>query len=409
MKLSEELSARGFVYQISAETLSEIVDDKPRTIYLGIDPTATSIHIGNLVPYMLLNHLMKAGHKVILLIGGGTGLIGDPGGRSEERPFAEQEVIESQARQMEAGIRRFVSGDITFVNNYNWLSKVSMLTFLRDVGKHFTVNAMIKKDIVANRLVEDNFISFTEFSYSLLQAFDYAHLHKEYGCDVQIGGSDQWSNILAGVEYIRKTTGDTVYAFTMPLIVDKATGKKFGKSMGNAVWLNPEKTSPYELYQFWLNTSDESVIDYLKLFTFMSLEEIAALEERWKQNPAEREAQRILAATVVAFVHGQEAADAAAVVTEVLFGGGEVSALSSEAVAVLKTNAPTYTLAAESDVVTVLVEAGLATSKREARTFIESGAITLDGVKVKAIDTVLTSAEEVRLLRRGKKQCVVLV
>lgn len=408
MTLSEELTARGFVYQSTAESLADVVDGAPRTVYLGIDPTASSIHVGNLVPYMLLNHLMQRGHKVILLMGGGTALIGDPGGRSEERPFVDAAVVAEQAVAMEAGIRRFVSGDITFVNNYDWLSQLSMITFLRDVGKRFTVNAMIKKDIVANRLTDEQAISFTEFSYSLLQAYDFWYLHQTYGCDVQIGGSDQWSNILAGVEYIRKTTGDTVHALTMPLIVDKATGKKFGKSMGNAIWLDPEKTTPYQFYQFWLNTSDESVIDYLKLFTFLSLEEIAAVETRWQEHPGAREAQRTLAQWVTAFVHGAEAAASATRVSEVLFSAAQPSTLEPADVATLKQNAPTHVLSGESDVVTVLCATGLAKSNREARTFIESGAVTLDGEKVTDTTQQIELTAPVALLRRGKKQFVVL-
>lgn len=409
MKLSEELQARGFVYQASCDDISRILDKEKRTVYLGIDPTASSIHVGNLVPYMLLNHLMNDGHKVILLMGGGTALIGDPGGKSEERPFVEPEVVLEQAKHMESGIRRFVADGVSFVNNYEWLSRLSMLEFLRDVGKHFTVNAMIKKDIVANRLTEDNSISYTEFSYSLLQAYDYYHLHKEYGCDLQIGGSDQWSNIIAGVDYIRRRSGDEVFALTMPLVTDKATGKKFGKSEGNAIWLDSEKTSPYQFYQFWLNTSDENVSDYLKLFTFMELDNIEKLISEHELSPGTRLAQKALADTVTTFVHGESAAEAAKNVSLFLFTGGGVESLSDEEKDILLRNAPVFEMDTEELLIEVLVKSGLAQSKREARTFVESGAVTIDGEKVENIESLINlETGDIKTLRRGKKQFVVL-
>ena len=406
MKLSEELTARGFIHQTSAP-LEGILDGEKRTVYLGIDPTADSIHVGNLVPYMLLNRLLQAGHKVILLMGGGTALIGDPGGKSTERPFVEQAVVAEQCKKMEAGVRRFVTGDVTFVNNYDWLSKLSMIEYLRDIGKHFTVNAMIKKDIVANRLDSENPISYTEFSYSLLQGYDYVHLHKEFHCDVQIGGSDQWSNIIAGVDLIRRSTGDEVYAITNPIITDKATGKKFGKSEGNAIWLNAEKTTPYQFYQFWLNTSDESVIEYLKIFTFLRLEEISELEENWKQNPGEREAQKRLAMEVTTFVHGEQSMNAASEVSGVLFGDAPISEASAQAQAMILETAPTHKTSVGSALVDVLVETELATSKREARTFVEDGAVYLDGKQITDIEHTVSDSP-VQLLKRGKKQLCVL-
>ncbi len=411
MKLSEELKARGFIYQTSTDEVGKILDEEKRTVYLGIDPTASSIHVGNLVPYMLLNHLMNHGHKVILLMGGGTAMIGDPGGKSAERPFVAPEVVTEQAQKMEQGIRRFVAPGVVFVNNHDWLSQLSMIEFLRDVGKHFTVNAMIKKDIVANRLTEDNSISYTEFSYSLLQAYDYYHLHQEYGCDLQIGGSDQWSNIIAGVDYIRRRTGDEVYALTMPLVTDKATGKKFGKSEGNAIWLDPEKTSPYQFYQFWLNTSDESVIDYLKIFTFLPLEENAAIEQEHQINPGVRAAQKRLAHEVTAFVHGKETAKAVEKVSQLLFGGEKLESLTEQEVEILKQNAPTYKVSVGDLLVDVLVGSELASSKREARTFIEDGAVELSGAKITSIDAVVEDtsfAHSVAILKRGKKKLCVL-
>ncbi|MAZ30065.1 tyrosine--tRNA ligase [bacterium] len=405
MKLSEELRERGFIYQCSSDDLGAVLDGEPRTVYLGIDPTADAIHVGNLVPYMLLNRLMLAGHRVILLMGGGTALIGDPGGKSEERPFVDAAVIAEQTAKMEASIRRFVTGDVTFVNNYDWLSKLSMMDYLRDVGKHFTVNSMIKKDIVANRLTEDNSISYTEFSYSLLQAYDYHHLFKTHNCTLQIGGSDQWSNIVAGVDYIRRTEGAEVYALTMPLVVDKATGKKFGKTEGNAIWLNAEKTSPYAFYQFWLNTSDESVVEYLKLFTMLTLEEIATIDADWQRDPGSRSAQQRLALEVTTFVHGAETANKAARVSATLFGETHITELSAEEVSLLKNTAPCATVPAGTPLIDALIASELATSKREARTFIESGAVQLNNEKVTDTEKVLTKdAGATQLLKRGKKQ-----
>lgn len=411
MTLSEELKERGFIYQSSNEDVAEVLDGKKRTVYLGIDPTADSIHVGNLVPYMLLNRLMDAGHKVILLMGGGTALIGDPGGKSEERPFVSPEVVAMQAEKMEAGVRRFVPTGVQFVNNYDWLSKLSMIEYLRDIGKHFTVNAMIKKDIVANRLTEDNSISYTEFSYSLLQGYDYYHLHQEFGCDLQIGGSDQWSNIIAGVDFIRRKTGETVYGLTMPLVTDKATGKKFGKSEGNAIWLDPEKTSPYSFYQFWLNTSDQSVVDYLKIFTFLSLDEVTELETEHNQNPGARLAQKHLAKKVTEFVHGVDSTKSAIRASAALFGEVPFNELSSEEVLMVKETAPSYKMKEGLFLVDLLVESGLASSKREARTFIESAAVQVNNNKETRVEFVLPFVSgESFLLKRGKKNlCVVEV
>ena len=374
MKLSEELQERGFVYQFSSETLEEIFDSgKTRTVYLGIDPTADSMHVGHLVPYMMLNHILNAGHTVIALMGAGTALIGDPSFKEQERDIASLETIQAQCEGLERNIRSITTSDkMQFVNNYDWLSGLSAIEFLRDVGKHFTVNAMIKKESVARRFESEVGISYTEFSYSLLQAYDFFHLHTTRGCDVQIGGSDQWGNVIAGVDYVRRRTGDVVYALTMPLVVDKATGKKFGKTEGNAVWLDAEKTSPYDFYQFWLNVSDESVISYLKLFTFLSLEQITHIENEHAQNQSERVAQKRLAEEVTKFVHGDN----------------------------VKVEMPTVIVAGSTNSIDVLIESGLASSKREAREFIESGAVTLNGEKITNSDELIKPG----ILQRGKKK-----
>jgi len=406
MKLSEELELRGFINQISAESLAEIVDGQKRIIYHGIDPTADSAHAGNFVVWILLRHLANNGHKVIFLVGGGTGMIGDPK-PDVERSLTDPEIVAERVTKLKAQAERLIGGqEIVFVNNYDWLSKINLITFLRDIGKHFTVNELVKKDAIANRLTSESGISYTEFAYPLLQAFDYLTLNREYGCDVQVGGSDQWGNIISGVDLIRRVEQKNVFALTVPLIIDKSTGKKFGKSEGNAVWLDAEKTSPYVFYQFWFNASDESVIDYLKLFTFLSLEQIAEIEREFTANPGSRSAQKILAYEVTSFVHGTENADAVLHVSESLFGEVAFSSLTKEEVEMLKSNAPFVSVADGVEITDLLVETSLASSKREARTFVEGGAISINGQKIEDPSVKVTKQEfgETILLRRGKKQ-----
>jgi len=360
-----------------------------------------------MVVWMLLRRLSEAGHKVIFLVGGGTGMIGDPKPDSE-RTLQTEEVIGTNVAKIKAQAERLVGGDsseVIFVNNKDWLLKQGLIEFLRDIGKHFTVNELIKKDAIATRLSGDQGISYTEFAYPLLQAFDYLTLYREHGCDVQVGGSDQWGNIIAGVELVRRKEQKSVHAVTVPLVVDKATGKKFGKSEGNAIWLDAEKTSPYAFYQFWLNVSDESVIDYLKLFTFLTLEEIADLEKDFAENPGKRAAQKRLAMEVTTFVHGADAATAVVRASSALFGEVSFSDLSDEEIKILKENAPTSSVSDGLPLVEVLVESDLATSKREARTFIEGGAVQVNGEKIESVDAVLSKEESgaLVLLKRGKK------
>lgn len=309
MKLSEILRERGYVHQHSAE-LEEITDGEKRTLYLGIDPSADSLHVGNLVGLLVMRHFLEDGHKVILLTGGGTGMIGDPGGKSEERNLLDEETIERNTRAVAAQIRNvFGSTDFIEENNAKWLTSLNLLEFLRDIGKHFTINAMIKKDTVKTRLDAESPMSFTEFSYSLLQGYDFLHLNQAHGCDLQVGGSDQWSNILSGVEFIRRKTGKVVYALTWPLLINKSSGKKFGKSEGGAVWLDAAKTSPFEFYQFWFNAADEEVEEYLLKMTLLPKAEIDAVMAEQRSNPAGRAAQKRLAAEVTKLVHGVEEAE----------------------------------------------------------------------------------------------------
>ncbi len=411
MKVSEELQKRGFIHQFSAENLAEIVDGEKRTIYHGVDPTADSIHAGNFANWMLLRHLRDAGHRVVLLIGGGTGMIGDPK-PDVERPLTPPEEVARRVEKLRVQAEKLLGGPgVTFVNNHDWLSKLGLIDFLREIGKHFTVNELIKKDAIATRLNGETGISYTEFAYPLLQGYDYLELYRTEGCTVQVGGSDQWGNIIAGVDLIRKKEQKTVYAITIPLIVDKSTGKKFGKSEGNAVWLDAEKTSPYAFYQFWLNVTDDNVIDYLKIFTLLTLDEISQIETDHAAAPHERKAQKVLAENVTEIVHGGEVATQVKEVSDILFGEGDLSELSESGKKLLLQNAPTLKLSAAVNIIDVLVESELASSKREARTFVESGAVTINGGKVSDCEMSITGEQSIggiALLRRGKKQYVVL-
>ena len=414
MKLSEELESRGFIHQFVGDSLSTIVDDEKRVVYHGIDPSADSAHVGNFVAWVLLRHLALAGHKIVFLVGGGTGMLGDP------KPDAERELkpvedIQSNVEGLRAQAQSFfkdVPGEVEFVNNSEWLGELKFVDFLRDIGKHFTVNELVKKDAIARRLESDVGLSYTEFAYPIMQGYDYLQLYRTKKCTLQIGGSDQWGNIVSGVDLIRRKEQAEVFALTIPLIVDKSSGKKFGKSEGNAIWLDPEKTTPYQFYQFWFNTSDENVIDYLKLFTFLPLEDISVVERDGLVNPSARVAQKVLAREITSLVHGEEQSDNAEHVTNVLFGDGELGDLSEEAKSILIKNAPTYEVESGANIVDVLVGSELATSKREARMFVDSRAVALGEEKITDTeycidDNIFTGG--IALLRRGKKQMTVLV
>ncbi len=409
MKLSEELQLRGFIHQHTGESLAEIFDGEKRTIYHGIDPSADSAHAGNMVIWILLRHLVNAGHKVIFLVGGGTGMIGDPKPDSE-RVLQDISITDGNVEKIKAQAQRLIGGGaatITFVNNKDWLAKEGLLTFLRDIGKHFTVNELIKKDAISKRLESDNGISYTEFAYPLLQGYDYLVLHREQDCTVQVGGSDQWGNIISGVDLIRRKEQKTVHAVTVPLVVDKTTGKKFGKSEGNAVWLDAAKTTPYQLYQFWLNTSDESVIEYLKLFTFLSLDEIYAIEQQHVADPAERFAQYKLASEVVRFIHTEKIAEISNKIGKFLFGTSEESILelSPTDTDLFKQYAPISSVKNGDSVVDILIVIGLAQSKREAREFIENKAVAINEVFITDVEAVVSATKNnsLAIIRRGKK------
>jgi tyrosyl-tRNA synthetase len=412
MTLAKELQNRGFINQISNNNLEEILDGEKRTIYHGIDPSADSAHAGNFVIWMLLKHLADDGHKIIFLVGGGTGMIGDPKPDSE-RELKSLDAVEANVSGLKAQAENFFSkeNDVEFVNNYDWLSKVKLIDFLRDIGKHFTVNELIKKEALATRLQGDAGLSYTEFAYPLLQAYDYYQLYQTKDCTVQVGGSDQWGNIVSGVELVRRKAQKEVFAITVPLIVDKATGKKFGKSEGNAVWIEGQKTSPYNFYQFWLNVSDESVVDYLKLFTFLPLDEIDAIKQDFEINPGLREAQKRLAFLVTELVHGSESAESAEKVSDILFGGIKIGDLNELEVSMLLDTAPSSELVGSNNIIDLLVSTKLSASKREAKMFIESGAVEVGGEKVESTEFEVgrdLAQNGLVIIKRGKKQLHIL-
>lgn len=369
-KLSGVLKERGYVYQHTGE-LEEITDGHKRTLYLGIDPTADSMHVGHFMGLLVMRRFLENGHTVILLTGGGTGMIGDPGGKSDERNLLDTKTAEQNSKAVAAQIRKvFGSSDFIEENNAKWLTSISLLEFLRDIGKHFTVNSMIKKDTVKTRLDAESPMSFTEFSYSLLQGYDFLHLNEQYECDLQVGGSDQWTNILSGVEFIRRKTGKTVHAFTWPLVINRSTGKKFGKSEGGAVWLDPHKTSPFQFYQFWFNTSDADVEEYLLKMTLMPKADIDAVMEEQRSMPAARAAQKRLALEVATLVHGEREAQKAKEESEALFAGKAPSDMQSVPAGRLR------------DIVD-----GMSTS--ELRRLVDAGAVSYleSGEKISSIDT----------------------
>jgi len=408
MNLADDLKARGLIEHTSAD-IEEILSKK-RTVYLGVDPTADSMQAGNLVLVLLIKRLADAGHKVVLLVGGGTGMIGDPKEKGE-RPLSDAKTVARNKKALKLQMQQILGRRITLVDNADWLLKAKLVDFLRDIGKHFTVNELVKRDIIKRRLeTPDESISYTEFAYSLLQGYDFLVLNQKYGVDLQIGGSDQWVNILSGVELIRRKLGKEAFALTCPLVTD-ANGKKFGKSEGNAVWLDAKKTSPYAFYQFWLNQPDEVVGKYLKFYTFMPPFEIDALAELHSRNPGKREAQKMLARLVTEIVHGKDAAERSVAVSEALFGERPLSALSPAEVEIVKRDAPSAPVTLGMPVVDALVLAGLAASKSEARRLIEGNGVTLQGEKVAEADATL-SAEQfengLALLKRGKQAAVLV-
>lgn len=414
MNLSEELKARGLVEHSSAP-VEDILKEK-RTVYLGVDPSADSMHAGNLLVVLMMKRLADAGHRIVLLVGGGTGMIGDPR-ESGERVLADTKVVEKNKRALKAQMQRILGTRIMLVDNADWLLKVKLVDFLRDIGKHFTVNELIKRDIIKRRLeTPDESISYTEFAYSLLQGYDYLILNKEKGVDLQIGASDQWTNILSGVELVRRKAGKEAFALTTPLVTD-ANGKKFGKSEGNAIWLDASKTSPFSFYQFWLNQPDEMVEKYLKMFTFLPVSEIESLMKAHQENPGARKAQEALAREVTGIVHGKDAAENAAQASSVLFGKEPLGTLSPGARAALLKEVSSLPvlrkdLAGGLPVLDVLALSALAGSKSEARRLIEGKGVSLNGQAITDVAHHLSESDfsnGLALLKKGRRDTAVLV
>ena len=409
--LLEELQWRGLIYQQTDEQgIEDLLNKEQVTLYCGADPTADSLHIGHLLPFMTLRRFQEHGHRPIVLIGGGTGMIGDPSGKSEERVLQTEDQVAKNVEGLSAQMHKLfefgTDKGAVLVNNKDWLSQISLISFLRDYGKHVGINYMLGKDSIQSRL--ENGISYTEFTYTILQAIDFGHLNRELNCKIQVGGSDQWGNITSGIELMRRMYGQTeAYGLTIPLVT-KSDGKKFGKSESGAVWLDAEKTTPYEFYQFWINQSDEDVIKFLKYFTFLSKEDINRLEQSRDEAPHLREAQKALAENVTEFIHGKEALDDAIRISEALFKGDLKSLSIKDIKAGFKEVPQVEVSKATTNIIDVLIESGIASSKRQAREDVNNGAIYINGEREQSVDYNLTDEDkfdnEFTIIRRGKKK-----
>ncbi|AIE61048.1 tyrosine--tRNA ligase [Bacillus methanolicus] len=413
MNLLEDLQWRGIIYQqTDEEGIKDILNKEKISLYCGIDPTADSMHIGHLLPFLTLRRFQNEGHRPIVLVGGATGLIGDPSGKSEERKLQTLETIKYNVKAIEKQLHKIFDFDgesgAILVNNYDWIGSMDVVTFLRDYGKHVGVNYMLAKDTIASRL--ETGISFTEFTYTILQAMDFLHLYEHHNCKMQIGGSDQWGNITTGLELIRKIQpeGAKAYGLTIPLVT-KADGTKFGKTESGAVWLDPEKTSPYEFYQFWINTADADVVKYLKYFTFLSREEIEELEKSVQEEPHLRKAQKALAEEMTRLIHGEEALQQAIKISEALFSG-DVKDLSAAEIKQGFKEVPSYEHVSgeEIGIVDLLVAAKISPSKRQAREDVTNGAIYVNGERITDLGYVLGEKDRIEgqftVIRRGKKK-----
>ena len=402
MKLSEELQWRGFWNQTTF-TDDKLIDSENFTLYLGTDPSADSLHVGHLAVYMMVRHFLERGHKVFLLVGGGTGMIGDMRD-TEERNLLPYEEIEHNKQALKSQVSRIFAGrDFTLVDNADWLAELELLPFLRDIGKNFNMADLVSREFFKARINNGKGLSFAEFTYTLLQGYDFWHLFNQYGVNLQIGGSDQWGNLLSGVDLIRKKENTEVYAMTAPLLINKSTGRKFGKSEGGAVWLDENKTSVYKFYQFWLNVDDESAIEYMKIFTMLDRDTIEAIAENHAVNPGARSAQKVLAREVTDIVHGSARRESVERVTEVLFGGGDFKKLSDDDLGALAEEIPCVD--AGIDVIEALVESGAVGSNGEAKRLLKSGAISLNGEKIAENKVV----NDTSLLKKGKNTFVLIM
>ncbi|AXI31683.1 tyrosine--tRNA ligase [Priestia aryabhattai] len=412
MDILQDLEFRGLINQQTDEKgLSELLSKESVRLYCGFDPTADSLHIGHMLPVLILRRFQQAGHQPIALVGGGTGLIGDPSGKKAERTLNEKETVAMFSERIKGQLSRFLDFEegenaAVIANNYDWIGTLDVITFLRDIGKNFGINYMMAKDSVQSRI--ESGISFTEFSYMILQSYDFLNLYQTYNCKLQIGGSDQWGNITAGLELIRKSEEDAkAFGLTVPLVT-KADGTKFGKTEGGAIWLDAEKTSPYEFYQFWINTDDRDVIKYLKYFTFLSHEEINELAASAKEAPEKREAQKALAAAMTTLVHGEEALEQAIRISQALFSGS-ISELTAEEIKQGFKDVPSYTHTGEDiGLIDLLVESKISPSKRQAREDISNGAIYLNGEREQDLQKTVGAEDRIEgqftVIRRGKKK-----
>ena len=409
--LIEDLKWRGLIYQQTDEAgIEELLNKEQVTLYCGADPTADSLHIGHLLPFLTLRRFQEHGHRPIVLIGGGTGMIGDPSGKSEERVLQTEEQVEANVQgisnQMHKLFEFGTDKRAVLVNNKDWLGQISLISFLRDYGKHVGVNYMLGKDSIQTRL--EHGISYTEFTYTILQAIDFGHLNRELNCKIQVGGSDQWGNITSGIELMRRMYGQTeAYGLTIPLVT-KSDGKKFGKSESGAVWLDADKTSPYEFYQFWINQSDEDVIKFLKYFTFLSKEEINQLEQSKEEAPHKREAQKALAENVTRFIHGEDALNDAIRISQALFSG-DLKSLSAKELKEGFKDVPQVELSKNTtNIIDALIETGIGSSKRQAREDVNNGAIYINGERQQDVNYELTDEDKIEgaftIIRRGKKK-----
>ena len=409
--LFDDLKYRGIIYQMTdEEEIKELLDNEQVSIYCGADPTADSLHIGHLVPFLTLRRFQDYGHRPVVLIGGGTGMIGDPSFKAEERKLLTEEQIDRNVEGIKEQMGRVFDfndeNSAVLVNNKDWLKEISLISFLRDYGKHVGLNYLLGKDAIQSRL--ETGISYTEFTYTILQAIDFGHLNKHYNVKMQIGGSDQWGNIVSGLDLMRRMYGENdAQGMTIPLIT-KADGKKFGKTESGNIWLDPEKTSPYEFYQFWLNQSDADVIKFLKLFTFLEKEEIEALAKSVEEEPHLRKAQKALAEETTRFLHGEEALREAKRITDALFNGDIKSLTSAEVKNAFK-DVPTANFDGDDEsLVNVLVETKISSSRRQAREDIKNGAIYINGERRQDVDHVMGADDkldgEFTVIRRGKKK-----
>ena len=401
MKLSEELTWRGFVNQTTYDNINRL-DESPISFYIGVDPSSDSMTIGNLAAVMMNRHFIEHGHRGIMLVGGATGMIGDPDGKSSERKLLTLDDITKNKQGIARQYNQILAGlDFELVDNYDWFNGMNYLDFLRSVGKYVPMSAMLGRDFVKTRLgTEGAGISYAEFSYALIQAYDFLHLYRNHGVTLQLCGADQWGNCIAGVDLIRRLENKEVNVFSMPLVVNKSTGAKFGKSEGGAVWLDPNKTSVYKFYQFWLNADDAGVIDYLKIYTLLGKDEIDELSRQMTVSPEERVAQKALAHEVTKLVHGEERTAGVERVTSVLFGGVDFHTLQESDINELATEIPVVGM--NKSLIEILVESGLAGSNSDARRLLESGAVSVNSEKMLADRTI----ESVSLVKKGKNSFI---